>query len=206
MAQDPITTNELIIKVSSLDDTALKNTSTATNAITIGGTATTQAGATNIGIGSQAISGGYSVALGINSIVRGNGVSIGKEAQQTGGAFCVTVGSETKTGAFSSATALGAKASAQNYGAIQLGQGINSEAESLYVGFSNSSGTATNNYKMLDSTGQIPGTRMALQGAGAPTTATAGSVGQFYVDTTNQNAYICVSDASSTYTWKQITS
>ena len=46
---------------------------------------------------------------------------------------------------------------------------------------------------------------MVLRGTTAPTTATAGSVGQFYVDTKNKVGYMCVSAADSTYVWKRIT-
>lgn len=47
-----------------------------------------------------------------------------------------------------------------------------------------------------------------LTGTVAPDTTTVGTVGKMYVDTTNQNAYICVAanTGTSTYTWKQITS
>lgn len=42
-------------------------------------------------------------------------------------------------------------------------------------------------------------------GSGAPTTATSGAVGKIYIDTTNNTAYMCVSDTGGTYTWKAIT-
>lgn len=47
----------------------------------------------------------------------------------------------------------------------------------------------------------------SISGTGAPTTSTAGSVGQFYVDTANQDAYICVKADTITpeYIWKKIT-
>lgn len=146
----------------------LTNASTASHALTLLGTATTQANAVNIGYNSQASSGGYSVAIGSSAITRGNGVSVGKEAQQSSGcSFGVALGSESKIGAFVCGSALGAKASVQAHGSIQIGQGTNSEAQTLYVGFSDSSGTATNNYKMLDSSGKIPAARLtnAVQGA-----------------------------------------
>lgn len=44
-----------------------------------------------------------------------------------------------------------------------------------------------------------------IQQASAPTTSTAGTVGQMCIDTTNGEAYICVSALGTTYTWKQIT-
>lgn len=48
-------------------------------------------------------------------------------------------------------------------------------------------------------------TTISLSGASAPTSATEGFVGQFYVDTTNGTGYMCVSASGGTYTWKQIT-
>lgn len=39
----------------------------------------------------------------------------------------------------------------------------------------------------------------------APTTSTVGRVGQIYIDTTTETAYMCVGVSGSTYTWKQIT-
>lgn len=49
--------------------------------------------------------------------------------------------------------------------------------------------------------------KATLVSTSVPTTSTAGSIGQQYIDTTNGVAYICVQvdDTSSSYTWKQIT-
>lgn len=41
-----------------------------------------------------------------------------------------------------------------------------------------------------------------LSGTGAPTTSTAGAVGQRYVNTSNGDEYTCVSASGGTYTWK----
>ena len=43
-----------------------------------------------------------------------------------------------------------------------------------------------------------------IQGEGAPTTATAGSIGQKYWDTVNSNLYICTNVSGSVYTWTSI--
>jgi hypothetical protein len=147
-----------------------------------------------------------------NAIAIGNGANGYSRTKATGDSS-IAIGSVSQATAWNaiavgpityassnSAIAIGYLAKAQANYAIQLGYGTNSTANTFSVGLSDS-----NNYELLDSSGHIPGPRMALQGSAAPDTSTVGSVGQFYVDTTNQDAYICVSDASSTYTWKKIT-
>lgn len=42
-------------------------------------------------------------------------------------------------------------------------------------------------------------------GATAPDTTTVGILGKIYIDTTNNDAYMCVNVSGSTYTWKKIT-
>jgi hypothetical protein len=46
---------------------------------------------------------------------------------------------------------------------------------------------------------------LTKQGNGVPTTSTEGSIGQIYVDITNNEAYICVNTDSDNFTWKKIT-
>lgn len=41
--------------------------------------------------------------------------------------------------------------------------------------------------------------------SGAPTTSTIGTLGKIYIDTSTDDAYMCVKVSSGTYTWKQIT-
>lgn len=41
--------------------------------------------------------------------------------------------------------------------------------------------------------------------SGAPNTSTTGTLGKIYIDTSTDNAYMCVKVSSGTYTWKQIT-
>ena len=43
-------------------------------------------------------------------------------------------------------------------------------------------------------------------GASAPTTSTQGELGKIFIDTTNDDAYMCVKASGGTYTWKKITS
>lgn len=105
------------------------------------------------------------------------------------------------------AVVVGCDSKAKATGSIHLGcYGENNVAGTFTVSLSTDGNWQnTHNYTMCDADGYIPGARMSIQAAGAPTTSTAGTVGQFYVDTTNKDAYICVDDTSSTYTWKKIT-
>lgn len=43
-----------------------------------------------------------------------------------------------------------------------------------------------------------------IKGSGAPTTATEGAVGCFYMDTREGNIYACISVSSAGYTWKKL--
>lgn len=185
MTAEPITTNELIIKVNTMDDTVVKNLSSANYSFVIGrnnGGNLSGAGQTCIGIDTAAV--------GSNIVVIGRQSTSKKSGASASGTVCI-----------------GARSNVEGNGAIHLGAfGTNTEAGTFTVSLSTSGVYGEQvQYKMLDMTGVIPGGRLAHQGAGAPTTATVGSVGQFYVDTTNKDAYICVDDASSTYTWKKIT-
>lgn len=42
-------------------------------------------------------------------------------------------------------------------------------------------------------------------GTSAPTSATAGTIGKIYIDTTTETAYMCVASSGGEQTWKQIT-
>jgi len=154
----------------------LKNTATGTNGLTIDGVSSTANNGINIGYSSKA---------------------------QSTNALAIGIGTEASG---QSTTAIGAGAKTSAHYAIQIGYGTNSNASTLSVGFNAASTTDRKNWVLLDGiTGQIPGERMALQGTAAPTTSTVGSIGQFYIDTTNEDGYMCVGVSGSTYTWKQIT-
>lgn len=45
---------------------------------------------------------------------------------------------------------------------------------------------------------------IAISGAGAPTTSTAGTVGKLYEDTTNGKLYICTDVTGGVYTWTEV--
>ena len=195
--------------------TILGNTTTSNNNVNIGksssarGSLSTSLGysavaeansSTAIGSNSKA-NGQYSIGIGDHSNTNGasgiHAVAIGHNSSATQN-HCVAIGNYAGATGYSS-VAIGLCQATANY-AIQLGNGTNGDANTFSVGLSSST-----NYRLLNSNGTIPGERMALQGTEAPTTATVGSVGQFYVDTTNQIGYMCVSTADSTYVWKQIT-
>ena len=206
----------------------LKNSAVGSNSLTILGSTTTSNNNINIGYSSIA-EGSLSTSLGFSAVAGANGATAVGSNSKANGQYAVGIGDHSKTngatgmyavaiGSNSSATqdsciaigyysgatgiasvAIGVCNATANY-AIQLGRGTNSTANTFSVGLSNSL-----NVRLLNSDGTIPGERMALQGTEAPTTATVGSVGQFYVDTTNQIGYMCVSTADSTYVWKQIT-
>lgn len=102
----------------------IQNTATGTNALTVGGTASSATSAVNIGLASTA-GGGYSTAVGYYAAANG--------------ARCTSVG-------------YGARIGGSTSDAIQIGNGNNSTAKSLSIGFYN-----TGNYQLLDgTTGLIP--------------------------------------------------
>lgn len=187
-----------IIPSARMPSDVLKNATTQTNGLAILGTTTAAANAT--AIGKDSLASYITTAVGTSS--------------QSYGIMSTSVGAWSNAGNSAnvvSAIAIGAGASALASGAILLGNGINNEAKTFKVALTDTqtvhaaTDEASGLFTLLDSSGKIPGGRMALQGSAAPTTSTVGSIGQFYVDTTNQVGYMCVSDASSTYVWKQIT-
>lgn len=163
----------------------LQDTATAANALTIAGTPLTQSNGMNIGPGSATWL--YGLAVGVN-------------AKSSDANSCTAIGNNSVASA-SGSLAVGNTAKATQAYAIQIGKGTNSTANTMSVGLSDSL-----NVKILDANGKIPGERMSLQGTTAPTTSTAGNIGQFYVDTAAGTGYMCVGVSGSTYTWKQITS
>lgn len=82
---------------------------------------------------------------------------------------------------------------------------INSASNLLMATITETSETFT--YISLDSLATLTEVKdyaapHALTGAGAPTTATVGVVGQMYVNTTDGSIYACTAVSGSTYTWK----
>lgn len=175
------------------------NDSSASNFYTIG-----------IGWNSRA-SGEGAVALGggnttyNSSYAAGDwSVAIGTTAKSEG-AESVALGADTTvTGAHS--VALGDHAKATQKGQVDISTQRNDTTNTL--GYNNSS------YRLLTglydpqnahdaaTKGYVDG--KVLSGAGAPTTATEGTVGQLYEDTTNGKLYQCTAVSGSTYTWAEV--
>lgn len=221
-AQSGVAINGAGFLTKNVDRVAIGQSSSAVSQSVAIGYEATASGTNGVAIGGYGASaskncmaiGGYVSANTnkYNALAIGFGANESSKTQATG--YCsIAIGYVCKSTASSTiaigdtaraqndkAIAIGKSAFAQNVYAIQLGTGTNGDANTFSVGLSSSL-----NVRLLNSDGTIPGERMALQGTEAPTTATAGSVGQFYVDTTNQIGYMCVSAANSTYVWKQIT-
>ncbi len=138
-------------------------------------------------------------AIGMDTDVKGNNdIVVGYQ----------TTAKTDQSGSVHGSTVIGSKTAMKSSGSCHIGAYGHNTVDGTFTVSLGSDGndyTTFNDYTLLDVDGKIPGPRMSLQDAGAPTTSTVGSVGQFYVDTTNQDAYICVDDTSSTYTWKKIT-
>ena len=123
----------------------IQNTATGTNSLTINGTASSATSALNIGATSTA-GGGYSVAVGYYA---------------------------ASNGARTTSIGYGARIGGSTADAIQIGNGTNSTAKTLSVGFYN-----TGNYPLLDgATGLIPLDRISVMGgAGSSAAGTKGLV------------------------------
>lgn len=108
----------------------LENTATGTGGLTVGGTASDRTAATNIGV-SSVVSANNTIALGYNA--------------QATSPYSTTIGRNSKTSGASS---------------IQIGYGTNSTANTLSIGFYNTSSTHYN-WTLLDgTTGLIPTDRI----------------------------------------------
>lgn len=159
---------------------ALQNTATGSNALTILGTATNNADAINIGVGSVAkssgdisigkncsVSGGMEQGIGIGSGVISNAsksIVIGADAQviNAGSNAAIVIGKSAKTtgaSAYGIAIGFGATVSASN--AIQLGRinattaATNSDANTFKVA------NANGNFELMNANGNIPAARIA---------------------------------------------
>ena len=138
---------------------------------------------------SATASGNSSIALGGGSYVSANGV---------GG---IALG-ESSAAMASGAIALGGRATASTQGEMNIGTsdtnyGYNSSNYRLLTGlYDGQSAHDAATKGQLDS--------IAIQNAGAPTTATVGTVGQLLEDTTNGKLYICTAVSGSTYTWEEV--
>lgn len=169
-------------------------------------------------IGNNAQTGAYSVNIGYSG-----STSMGFVA----GEWSVGIGSDTSIDTGSAySVAIGSKSQINHYinGAVALGAysgGNITAAGMMDIGSSNTSyGYNSSNYRLL--TGLYDGqsahdaatygqviSYSAINGAGAPTTATEGKyVGQLYYDTTNEAMYflktIDTTTTPATYTWEAL--
>ena len=158
------------------DASALHNTSTGANSLTVAGTPTGNGNATQIGYNGY-VEGYGATAYGYNAqakkgyaIAIGYGSGVGLSAG-TDGQYSIAIGFQAYTSADD---------------AIQIGRGSNNTARTFQIGFNNSGSPLI--YKMLDGdTGHIPTERMISYGSGAPTgTGVSGAaVGRLYIDPAN---------------------
>lgn len=149
---------------------------------------------------STATPGQSSTAVGVNSDAIGNfGIAIGN-ASHANGSRAAAFGNAASA-AYDNSVAIGTNATTTvagevNIGAGTSGRGYNSSDYRLLSGVydgQNAHDAATKG--QLDS--------IAIQNAGAPTTATVGTVGQLLEDTTNGKLYICT-DATNPYVWEEV--
>ena len=177
-------------KQDKLEGEVLTNTATGSGSLSTGGAnaiATNNsvaigpgstAGDASVSVGNNARSASSAIVIGSGSSL-GNNVVIGTNAYGTGsdavsigkGAYSntksVAIGSGAKTQDASNMIAIGNLAKTSADYAIQLGDGTNSEANTLSVGLS-----GANNYKLLGSDGKIPAERLPFTGDVLTNTAT----------------------------------
>lgn len=157
-------------KTISVASPTLTNTSTGSGSLTISGTSASDASATNVGVISSA-SGSFGSSFGWGSSASGN-YSTAVGAQSTAYFYSAAFGygstassqNTTAIGPSSTASAydaiaLGHNAKATKESAIQIGNGVNSEDNTMYVGALINN--TDRNYKLLDlTTGKIPADRL----------------------------------------------
>lgn len=157
----------------------------------------------------------YSIVSGEGAESNGTGnIVVGTKAEGPGDvtnsdgttsyAQSVIIGNyaSANTQAVSSVVA-GTNGRAEAEGAIQLGTGTNTVKNSLQVQTDNIYKVDT--HTLTVDNAQVNGNDVygVIKGEGAPTTATAGKIGQVYQDTTNDKRYFCTYSAD-TYGWQEI--
>ena len=159
----------------------LQNTANGTGSITINGTAANGNYAVNIG--NNAYTGGYAVSIGNGTSANGGySVCLGNSATSYGTSG-VAIGRGTNiNGSGVNGIAIGRDAAVQASNAIQLGNGTNTTANSMAVGFADIDGNGTAaSYSMLDgTTGLIPDARLSnniARTSAIPTSSTVASWG-----------------------------
>lgn len=134
----------------SVKSPVLQNTATGTKALTVGGTATANAYATNVGVDS--VVGYASTGVGTNAIASGAGG--------------ITLGANTVANKIN-AIAIGYSAQATANGALMLGYGNNTEEKTFKVALTSTATKATSEatglYTLLQADGKIPENRIVKQ-------------------------------------------
>lgn len=194
-AVDDVKVNNVSVvtsKIANIDLTSyLQNTATATDAISVYGTAnTTWTNGINIGAGSR-ITSTNGIAIGVDSSADVNAVGLGRDADA--GVRGTAIGAYAKTSA-DTGIAIGCWNSAMHNavssakGAYQFGVGTNNTARTLNVGWYDDSVSPSTfrNYQMLDgNTGLIPDARISTNITRTADLATVATSGD-YNDLTNK--------------------
>lgn len=143
-------------------------------------------------------------AVGMDTDIKGNNdIVVGYQ----------TTAKTDQSGSVHGSTVIGSKTAMKSSGSCHIGAYGHNTVDGTFTVSLGSDGndyTTFHDYTMCDINGMIPGERMCYSGGSAPTTSTAGSVGQMYVDTSTDTAYVCikiglVEPDTYVYTWKQIT-
>ena len=175
------------------------------------GTATQAAADCSIAIGNNAsvtASNHYSsIAVGNRATCQSsNSIAIGQDAQSTS-AYTIAIGENAK-GQYQNSVAIGRNSKVTRIGEVNIGSdggyGFNSSAYRVIGGVYD--GQSAHDAATV---GQLDG--RVLQNAGAPTTATVGTLGQLLEDTTNAKLYQCTAVTGDggnpevfTYTWTEV--
>lgn len=130
----------------------------------------------------------------------------------------IGLNAQTATGNSYDAVAIGRDARSSHGGSVALGAFSDTSAVGeVNIGTSSASYgyTGNSNYRLLtglydpqsDHDAATKGYVDPTTDSSAPTTATVGRLGQIQIDTTNNDAYMCVAvdDVTPAYTWKKIT-
>lgn len=168
-----------------------------------------------IGAGTSSSEGSDGIEIGHNADATGiSAVALGYAAKAKG-VQSVAIG----RGAYvdkDNAVAIGKSATVQHDGGIALGEGaVTTAVGQMAIGTTSTDyGYNSSNYRLLSglydgqsahdaaTKGQLDS--IAIQNAGAPTTATVGTVGQLLEDTTNGKLYICTDATGGVYTWVEV--
>ena len=189
--------------------------------IKIGAGTSTSVGSNAIEIGRNAkapSSGG--VAIGYNSEADFGSISVGNGAT-TKNQYSTAIGASSEAGTIPSAggktfaTALGVNAKALGCASVAIGSQAYADTDGQFdIGcHTGTSGYNSSAYRLLtglydpqsahDAANKEYVDGKVLTAAGAPTTATVGTVGQLYEDSTNGDLYICT-DATNPYVWEEV--